>query len=88
MLPHHQHKQSTYCKKGKTCRFHFPRPPSPETYLIANPELTLDTLVEAQSILTKVRDKITFNTIDVDLNDLLVNSGVEYDKYLQAKVTY
>ena len=31
-----EHKHSTYCKKGKSCRFHFLQPPSPKT-LIAYP---------------------------------------------------
>ena len=28
-----EHKHSSYCKRGKTCRFHFPQPPSPITLI-------------------------------------------------------
>ena len=47
-----EHKHSTYCKKGKTCRFHFPQPPSPKTLIAysADPDIVRD----AQSTLGKV----------------------------------
>ena len=83
VLQRQQHKHSTYCRKGKTCRFHFPRPPSPKT-VITKPDPNSDTLVDAQSILTKVRDKIINDTVDVSLNQLLIDTGIEHDKYLQA----
>ena len=44
-----EHKHSTYCKKGKTCHFNFPQPPSPTT-LIAKPDTDTDKLKEAQKL--------------------------------------
>ena len=70
-------------EKGKTCTFHFPQPPSPKT-LIAKPDSNSDTLVDPQSILTKVRDKLINDTVDVSLNQLLIDTGIEHDKYLQG----
>ena len=63
--------------------FPFPRPPSPKT-LIVKADSNSDTLVDLQSILTKVRDKLINDTVDVSLNQLRIDTGIEHDKYFQA----
>ena len=78
-----EHKHSTYCKKGKTCRFHFPQPPSPTT-LIAKPDTDTDKLKEA---LGKVRKILIDNNTDTSLDDLLANAGVEFGDYMEALQT-
>ena len=81
-----EHKHSTYCKKGKTCRFHFPQPPSPTT-LIAKPDTDTDNLKEAQKTLGKVRKILIDNNTDTSLDDLLANAGVEFGDYMEALQT-
>ena len=51
-----KHCHSSYCKRGKACRFHFPLPPSPRT-LIAKPYC--DENVAAKEVLLRVRKVLT-----------------------------
>ena len=53
-----QHKHSSYCKRGHTCRLSFPHPPSSKT-LIAQPDSDSATVAKAQSVLLKVRKVLT-----------------------------
>ena len=78
-----EHKHSTYCKKGPTCRFHFPQPPSPIT-LIAKSDTDPDKLKAAQQCLSKVRKTLVEGDSNVGLEELLGSAGVELDSYMDA----
>ena len=60
MLLLQEHKDSSYCKRGKTCCFHFPQPPSPIT-LIAKSDFDQNQLKSAQETLAKVRKVLIDN---------------------------
>ena len=76
-----QHKQSSYCKRSKQCRFNFPHPPSPKT-VIAEP--CTDDEKEAQQCLSKVYKVLLDCNDDVTLNDVLNKAEVDYDEYVKA----
>ena len=78
-----EHKHSSYCKKGKTCRFHFPQPPSPIT-LIAKSDFDQNELKAAKEALAKVRKVLIDDTNDVTLEELLVAADVELEEYMTA----
>ena len=78
-----EHKHSTYCKRGKTCRFHFPQPPSPIT-LIAKSDTDPDELKAAQQNLSKVRKILVEGDANVGLEELLGSAGVRLDSYMDA----
>ena len=83
MLLLQEHKHSTYCKKGPTCHFHFPQPPSPIT-LIAKSDTDPDKLKTAQKTLSKVRKALVEGDTNVGLEELLDSAGVEHDSYMDA----
>ena len=59
-----QHKHSTYCKRNKSCRFNYPKPPSSKT-LIAAPETDADIVKDAQSVLAKVHKVLAEGNSDI-----------------------
>ena len=67
-----QHKHSSYCKRNKSCRFNFPKPPSSKT-LIAKCSEDDDDDVVAQNVavLSKVQKIIAEGNTDMSLDDLL-----------------
>ena len=79
-----EHKHSTYCKRGKTCRFHFPQPPSPVT-LISTSDFDASQLQAAQQTLAKVRKVIIDGNCDnMTLEELLDTAGVQLEDYTSA----
>ena len=79
-----EHKHSTYCKRGKACRFHFPQPPSPVT-VISKSDFDTDQLKAAQQTLTKVRKIIIDGNCDnMTLEQLLDTAGVQFEDYMSA----
>ena len=81
-----QHKHSTYCKKGRSCRFSFPQPPSPKT-LIAYPNDDDDVLNSCSKDLSKVRKQLVDGNIDVTIEQLLNNVRVPLSQYMKALET-
>ena len=80
-----QHKHSSYCKRGKTCRFHFPQPPSSKT-LIAYPYIDgqNDDFNMISNALSKVRKELVDGNNDVSLEELLNNVNVHMTHYEKA----
>ena len=52
-----KHKHSSYCKRNKKCRFHFPKPPSSQT-LITKDDTDPDDIEQALAVLSKVQKLI------------------------------
>ena len=78
-----QHKHSSYCKRHNSCRFSFPKPPSPNT-LIAEPQLDPDVVKQAQTVLAKVHKVIADGHTDKSLDEILVLASVTLDEYTEA----
>ena len=78
-----QHKHSSYCKRHKSCRFNFPKPPSYNT-LITKTEVEPDTASEATRVLTKVYKVLACGHAYLSLDDLLVKAEVSLDDYTEA----
>ena len=67
-----QHKHSSYCKRNKTCRFSFPKPPSCRTLITKDDAEPADT-TQALAVLSKV---ITEGNTDLILAELLHKAEV------------
>ena len=79
-----QHKHSSYCKRGKSCRFHFPQPPSSKT-LIASPYIDeTNDLNAISNALSKVRKQLVDGNTDVTIEQLLNSAGVSVTQYERA----
>ena len=86
------HSHSNYCRHNHTCRFGFPKAPSPCTLICKEPEDNADrdsTLKEAHDILTKVYEIIDNSQEDMTLEHVLASAGISEDDYLSAlKLTH
>ena len=78
-----QHKHFTYCKRNKSCRFNFPKPPSSKT-LIAAPETDADVVKDAQSVLAKVHKVLADGNSELSLDEILVKADISLDEYTKA----
>ena len=83
-----QHKHSSYCKRNKTCRFDFPKPPSPKTLITKfDPENTDTDTDHSLTVLKKVQKLIAENDTDLSLSDLLDKAHLTESKYVEALET-
>lgn len=82
MLLLQKHKHSSYCKRNKTCRFSFPKPPSPKT-LITKVDLEHD-VDHNLSVLTKVQKLIADGNTELSLSELLDKAEITEQGYLDA----
>ena len=64
-----QHKHSSYCKRNKTCRFNFPKPPSPKTMITKFDENT--DIENSKTVLEKVQKLLIDASTDLSLADKL-----------------
>ena len=81
----HHHTKTCKKKKGVSCRFHYPRPPSNRT-MITRPQIEQpdqDKLQTAKKILTKVLDAI-HSPHTGTLEELLASVGVDVNDYEEA----
>ena len=80
-----QHKHSSYCKRGRGCRFHFAQLPSYNT-LISDPTNDTDMLKKVANTLTKVRKELVDKNVNmnVNLDELLRNLSVSHTDYVNA----
>ena len=82
-----QHKHSSYCKRGRTCRFNFPQPPSTKT-LIAYPRTDEDDasidMNTVSNALSRVRKELIDGDVDVSIEQLLNNAKVPMRHYEKA----
>ena len=78
-----QHKHSSYCKRHNSCRFSFPKPPSPNT-LIAQPESDPDVVKQAQTVLAKVHKVLADGHTDKNFDEVLVQANVALHEYTEA----
>ena len=77
-----QHKHSSYCKRNKTCRFNFPKPPSPKT-LITRFDQNTD-VERSKAVLEKVQKLLKEASTDMSLADLLNRADVSETDYVEA----
>ena len=78
-----KHNHSTYCRRNKTCRFSFPKPPSSKTIICKYiPELN-DTR-QASAVLSKVQKLIAEVETDLSLAELLNKAEVTESVYIDA----
>ena len=77
-----KHKHSSCCKRNKTCRFSFPKPPSPKT-LITKVDLEHD-IDHDLSVLTKVQKLIADSNTELSLSELLDKAEITEQGYLDA----
>ena len=76
------HKHSTYCRRNKTCRFSFPKPPSAKTLITTiDPEHVTD---QNMGVLTKVQKLIADGNTNLSLGELLHKAGVTEQEYIEA----
>ena len=81
-----QHKHSSYCKRNKTCRFSFPKPPSPKTLITKfDPENT--DVEHSKTVLKKVQKLLTESSTDLSLADLLDKADLTETEYVEALET-
>ena len=85
MLTLQQHKHSSYCKRGRGCRFHFAQLPSYNT-LISDPTDDTDMLKKVANTVTKVRKELVDKNVNmnVNLDELLRNLSVSHSDYVNA----
>ena len=85
-----QHKHSSYCKRGRGCRFSFPQPPIDKT-LIAYPiddEDTDTVYINTSNVLSKVRKQLfEGGDNDINLDELLKLTNISYAVYKNAVST-
>ena len=77
-----QHKHSSYCKRNKSYRFNFPKPPSPKT-LITKPN-EHDDIAHDVAVLSKVQKLIAEGNTNMSLDDLLDKAEVTETEYIHA----
>ena len=83
-----KHKHSSYCKRNKTCRFNFPKPPSPKTLITKfDPENTDTDVDHSLTVLKKVQKLIAENDTDLSLSDLLHKAHLTESEYVEALET-
>jgi len=82
-----KHRHSATCRRSGHCRFHYPRPPSPQTIIAEEFHLGMcssNQADEAIAALVAVKkaldDKHTHE--DISLDELLCKAGVSYSTYL------
>ena len=75
-----KHKHSSYCRRNRGCRFHFPHPPSNETIISEQNDDNSDCI----KVLTKVCKVLTDNPNDLTMNELLAKANVTLDQYVSA----
>ena len=78
-----QHKHSTYCKRNKSCRFNFPKPPNSKT-LIATPDSDSDVIKCAHSVLAKVHKVLADGHTDLSLYEILIRAKASPNEYTEA----
>ena len=79
-----QHKHSSYCKRGKTCRFHFPQPPSTKILIASSYIDGANDLNTISNALSKVRKELVDGNTDVTIEQLLNKAGVNMTQYERA----
>ena len=81
-----QHKHSSYCKRNKTCRFNFPKPPSSKTLITKfDPENT--DVEQSRTVLKKVQKLIAEGNTDLSFTELLNKADVTETEYVDALET-
>ena len=78
-----KHKHSSYCRRNKTCRFSFPKPPSSKT-LITQDNAEPDKTKQALAVLSKVQKVIAEGSTDLSLAELLDKAKVTESEYIKA----
>ena len=76
------HKHSSYCKRNKTCRFSFPKPPCNKT-LITKVDFERDRDQDL-AVLSKVQKLIADGSTELSLSELLDKAGVTEQEYIDA----
>ena len=90
----HHHTTTCRKKKGVTCRFNAPWPPTEKTLIVRGDDIDESKLIESKKILDKILSKIVQidDLSNVTVKDLLeiceVSEAVYYDalKYVQKKL--
>ena len=83
-----KHKHSSYCKRNKTCRFNFPKPPSPRTLITKfDPENTDTGVDHSLTLLKKVQKLIADNDTNSSLSDLLDKAHLTESEYVEELET-
>ena len=78
-----KHKHSSYCRRNKTCRFSFPKPPSSKTLITKYDPEHGDNSQEL-SVLCKVQKLIADGYTDLSLAELLNKAEVTEKDYIDA----
>ena len=78
-----KHKHSSYCRRNKTCRFSFPKPPSSKTLITKDDPEHGDNSQEL-SVLRKVQKLIADGNTDLSLAELLDKAEVTEKDYIDA----
>ena len=82
-----QHKHSSYCKRNKSCRFNFPKPPSSKAKSNDDDDDDDDDddVAKNVAVLSKVQKLIAEGNTDMSFDDLLDKAEVSESEYTQAK---
>ena len=82
-----KHRHSATCRKHGKCRFHYPRPPSPETVVARQstaatyPEEQAEQAIKALAAVRKILDDKD-TPEDISMDELLLKANVSQDMYL------
>ena len=83
-----RHSHSDYCRRGKKCRFGFPKPPSTSTVIARKPDDEMAKVVTEQAKVTlkMVQDALHKDSphLGTTINELLHDIGVSPDSYAEA----
>ena len=79
-----QHSHSAYCRKHGSCRFNFPKPPSPCTLLASEPDSnSSENIKMAKNILMKVYECLEKDST-LPLDVILNSANTSMDSYIKA----
>ena len=91
MLNLETHAHSEYCRRNGTCRFGFPKPPSPKTLISHEPDDNdneIEKKKRSQEVLAKIYSVLESSGKDLTLDELLQEANIsEFDYFESLKIS-
>ena len=84
-----KHSHSDYCRRNRSCHFAFPKAPSTLTLIARppkdeNPKAIVDNAKKILEVVQHELSAIDFDEQNVTLEDILKNTGLDIDTYMEA----
>ena len=80
------HSHSAYCRRNSSCRFGFPKAPSPKTVIARMPEDELtreDIIKNSREVLGKIHDVLNDNK-SLSMDEVLQKANVSMEQYIES----